>query len=154
MKSEFQFLSYKVDSIELKMRHSLGMLAQKTFDRDWEVEIGLRLPQFYTADKLYLAGVDCSMTYPPIENEENEKPSISISGGIMGVFKVEEGRFEPEVEKRLVTTHFPTLVMPYLRAVLTSTLAGAGVGIHVFPLINLHEVAAQTLKDEEIRIHP
>jgi len=154
MKSAFRFMSYKVDSLELKIRNSLGMLQKVYFDEKWGIEFGLRIPQYWTNAKVYIAGLECKMTYPPLEGDPDGGNAVEISGGAMGMFEVEEGRFAPEVEKDIVTKHLPTLVMPYLRSTLTSVLANSGIGIHVFPLVNLHEVAAETLKNQDIIVHP
>jgi preprotein translocase subunit SecB len=154
MNSGFRFISYKVDSVELKMRNNLFLLSKKIFDEDWDVEIGMRIPQYFTGNKVYLAGLDCTMTYPPLEGDESKEPSIFLTAGIMGLFEVDEGRFPPEMEKKFVRSHLPTLVMPYVRATMTSLLANAGIGIHIFPLVNMHEIASKTLKDEEIIVNP
>lgn len=150
MSAAFRFVSYKVDQLALNMRPSMLMLTKPYFDEVWDIKIGMRIPQYFRKSNSYLAGLDVTMTYPPMEGEDSKEPSITVTAGVMGLFEAQEGRFPIEVEEKIVRSHLPTLVMPYLRAAVTSALANCGVGIHILPLFNLHEIASETLKDEKI----
>lgn len=150
MKSEFKFVSYKIDSLNLEVKRTLGALSKFDFYQDWGYSIAIRKPQFFTVANQYLAGIECTMTYPPTES--NEEKLVELTATIGGLFEVEHGRLEKELEDKIIKFQTPTILMPYLRAAMSSLLASAGIGTIIFPLINLHKIAEDSIT-QEIIIH-
>ena len=156
IKSQFQFVSYKVDKLQFDIKPDLGLLASnKTLTADmWDIVFSIRQPSFFSQRKCYVAGLDIKIELKD-DNEkidEGTENLISLSAGIAGLFEVSEGRFESETEKNIIKNHFPVLLLPYLRSTITSLLANAGFTPFVFPLINLHRLAELNLKNMEIRL--
>jgi len=122
----------------------------------WELKLGIRQPAFYKASKTYVGGLDCGLfLYPQTLDQEqrtSEKALISIEAGISGVFTVMDERFEEPLEQQLVRVQIPALLFPYLRGTITLLLANAGFGSVIMPLINVNELAKETLKDKEILV--
>jgi hypothetical protein len=152
--SGFHFLSYKIDQVDLKVQRSVEMLEANSFDGEWNVTIALRKPLFYSQRKIYICGLECTMSYPtPADMVKKGIPElVSLKAGMAGIFRAESGRIPPDVETRLVKIQAPYILLPYLRGAMTSLLANSGIGAMIFPLVNLHEIAKEVLKDESITI--
>lgn len=161
--SAFKFESYKVDKFNFQAAQSLDLLLFKGLIPEEELvfNIVIRHPIYFEKVKVYVGGINISLfilnNEGKIEKEEGQKVSdsnkiFSVECGIAGVFSVENGRLEKEVENSLVFTQIPALLLPYLRGTLTSLLANAGFGVVLLPLINIHEVAKQALSDVQLQI--
>ncbi|MFH1282038.1 MAG: protein-export chaperone SecB [bacterium] len=123
----------------------------------WEFKIGVRQPIFYKKTNKYIGGIDLGLyLYGQNIKEEDKKPEnaiIVVEAGIAGLFAVQEDkRFDEETENSLVRIQIPALLFPYLRGAITSLLANAGFGSVVLPLINIHELAKESLKDVNIKV--
>jgi len=149
IKSAFEFESYKIDSLHLEMKRVLGVLEfrgnidQKTLLLD----ISFREPLYIKRQKKYVGGLVIKLTVaPPVKNGQGDQPKeeniiLRIDLSISGLFRTEQGQFDPKTEQNLVTQQIPAILFPYVRATLSSLLANAGFGSVVLPLINIHEVA-------------
>jgi preprotein translocase subunit SecB len=91
-----------------------------------------------------------------VDTQDNTKkevvPLIKCEVSIVGMFSAEQGRFSKDIEDKLVKIQIPAILMPYVRATITSLLAHAGFGSVIFPLINIHEVARQAVAAADIQL--
>jgi len=153
--SSFQFISYKIDTLNLQMLRSFD-LVQLTGTIDpklWEMNIAIRPPQYFKSKKMYLGGLDIKIDLPSGNDKGSpeDKTLISLSVGIAGIFKVEDGtRLDKNLEDQLVKLQIPAILLPYARSAITSLMAHGGYGSIILPLINIHEVAKNTLANVPI----
>lgn len=153
--SSFRFEGYKIDRIfyetipEVKFLEAMGL--EPT---GWKSEIIIRQPAYFKIGKKYVGGIDMTITYPinvsPIEDSKlpakegdsnQNKNFVTFIIGIAGLFSVEEGRFEKNIEENLVKNQIPAILFPYLRSAITSISAHAGIGTILLPLLNIQELA-------------
>jgi preprotein translocase subunit SecB len=157
--SAFQFKSYKVDRFNFISKPDLNLLAR--FDgfslEEWDVKFRFRCPIFFKKNNCYVGGLDMRVSIPDKEQASDEEGDseqnslLSLDAGIAGVFAASD-QFEKETEDTLVKIQIPALLLPYLRGTIASFLANAGFGSLIFPLINIHAVAEDALKDVVIKI--
>jgi hypothetical protein len=157
--ASFQFSSYKIDSMQLKMKQALGLLELNGMIKPslWDFQIGIRQPIFFKTRKCYVGGVDAKLLLYPKEMTDEEKqqqePLIKLRAGIAGVFNIQEtDRFAPDIEEVLVRQQIPAILFPYLRASMTSFLATAGFGSVSIPLLNIQAMAKDLLKEVKIDV--
>jgi hypothetical protein len=154
--SDFQFHSYKIDSTTFQMRKDIGVLLVPLFNANgWAINFDFRRPQYFKANSLYIAGMDCQIYwYDDSIKPEDRKPELAtlvLTMGISGCFS-SKGQFAPDLEDNLVRMHIPTLLMPYLRGAVSTFLSSAGYGTLIFPLINIAELAKKHLASTTIEI--
>ncbi len=145
--STFKFHSYKIDEFRFSIEKKIELLAfQGCYNQDsWDPEISIRQPTYFEGFKYYLSGVGCKLSLRP--NKIAGAPILAVAeASISGIFST-ENRFTPDDEEALVKYQMPAILFPYLRSTITSFFANAGFGSFIFPLINMQEVARQTLKD-------
>jgi preprotein translocase subunit SecB len=153
MTANFQFLSYKIDILELKTKNNLEVLEKSFVGDSWNFSVAFRKPVYYSKRQQYVCGLEVTLLCPPPEEgEEGADAMVRIRGGIVGLFKADEGKLDPALEKQLAKIHAPYILLPYLRGAVTSLLANAGIGAVLFPLINLHEVAKTAMAGEELTV--
>lgn len=158
IESLFKFKSYKIDHLEFKMIHSIELLEfVGVIDPEfWEYSINIRRPIFMKSKNIYIGGIDCTLSLFPKEYNEKEKKKenalVYLNGGIAGSFGVGDKRFENKIEQNLVRKQIPAILFPYLRATISSLLANSGFGSINVPLINIHKLAEDSLKDVEVEI--
>jgi Preprotein translocase subunit SecB len=156
MISSFTFVSYKIDSVELKVQPNLGLLMLHPViePASWRMQLAIRLPMFFTNAKSYVGGLDCTLLlHQPTTPEAEATPDsalVRLKLGIAGCFST-DGRLEASVEKGLVRTQIPAILLPYLRGTATTLLANAGFGSIILPLINIQEVSDKQLQDQPIQ---
>jgi preprotein translocase subunit SecB len=119
-----------------------------------DIKIALRNPTYFKKKNVYVGGLDCLLYFFEKNIDPKEfvkgKSLFYIEAGIEGFFKPETQRFENKIEEELVKYQIPALLFPYLRAEITSFLANAGYGNFVLPLINIYQLASDTLKNIQI----
>jgi preprotein translocase subunit SecB len=140
--AQFDFLSYKIDKIEMEMDNKLGYLLNNDAILSSEVKLSIRLSdteKYISSDGsiMYLRGLN---TLIDIIYKDTEKSILKGEFGITGVF-VPTGPVEKEAEENFTKINIPAILMPYLRASMSSVLSGAGFGTVLFPLINIYELA-------------
>ncbi len=159
IESTFHFESYKIDSLHLEMKRTLGMLEFRgNIDpKTLRLDVSFREPLYMKSQKKYLGGLVIKLTVAlPIQNGQGDQPKeeniiLKIDLSILGLFRAEQGQFDPKIEQNLVTLQIPAILFPYVRATLSSLLANAGLGSVILPLINIHEVAKKAnLKIKEV----
>ena len=158
--SSFKFESYKIDSINYVMTPDIGLLAFKgIFNEDlWNFSISIKHPLYLKKDKKYIGGLKCNLSLMDPKKPKDDKANdtqegslLNIDIGITGLFSVESGRFEKDVELNLVKLQIPAILLPYVRVAITSILANAGFGSVMLPLINLHQLPDETKKEIKIQ---
>ena len=158
IKSGFRFEGYKVDSMSLVSSPNLGLLGfMGGLPSDaWSMEISFRNPLFFEEANVYVGGMDVELTGSTEDGSSDEDKKIElvkIKIGIAGMFSVDEaGRFDKQTEAVLVKVQLPALLLPYLRGTVTSVLANAGFGSVILPLVNIHEMAKQSMQNVEVEV--
>jgi preprotein translocase subunit SecB len=140
--ASFDFLSYKIDKIEMTMEKKVGYLINNdpVFPEDIKLSIKLRNTEKYIFEdgiSHYIGGLNTL-----VELIDKETKSVMLKGefGISGVF-VAKDPVEKNAEENFAKINLPAILMPYLRASMTNTLSGAGFGTILFPLVNIYELA-------------
>ena len=156
IRSAFQFKSYKIDKCKFFSKPDLSILNYSEFipADAWKLAIGVRNPLFFQQEKNYVGGFDLKLEISDETNKSETLPEehifLKFELGIAGVFVVEEGRLSQELEEGLVKVHIPAILLPYARGAATSFLANAGFGSVIFPLINIHVLAKEQMKDRKV----
>lgn len=152
--SEFSFLSYKIDTINLSILHDVGVLQfGGNYDQyEWNQTINIREPILFSKNNTYVCGVDTVLELipPKVENIENSK-LLTLVMGIAGLFSTTE-RMDNNLEKGLVTVNAPAILFPYLRAACSNILASAGFGSAIMPLINIYKIGKELSEKEGFSI--
>lgn len=151
VESTFRLLQYKVDLMEFHIRQDVGALLHVLGPGDQiSYDISFRQPLHLVRQNLHVAGLEIRLRmFRGEERAENEVCAGRF--GILGVFAIVDELPEPEILEKMVKVQFPALLLPYLRAAITSTLAHAGFGSVIMPLINVHALAEKTLHDVSIQ---
>ena len=151
MISQFQFHSYKVDSFTFKSHHSLEVLARNESFKEWQFRLGMNQPIYFERAKQYV----CFLGFDGrVIKESEQDPLLELRATISGMFTVRERFRDKALEETLVKIQGPSLLLPYLRSAVTSYVANAGFGTMIFPLINVHQMAEDSLEGIKIKIQP
>jgi len=157
IKSGFRFEGYKIDSISFDSSPNLGLLGfMGGLPPDaWSMEISFRNPLFFEQENIYVGGMDVTIIGSAKNGASGEEGNLielaKMEVGIAGMFSVAEtGRFDEKIENALVKTQIPALLLPYLRAAVTGVLANSGFGSVILPLVNIHEMAKQSMQEVEV----
>ncbi len=152
IKSLFQFEGYKIDKFNFKSQEFVDLIKVAEIDQNlWMIDYGIRPPVFFKQRKEYVGGMDIRLRLyekPREEVKEEDEPLVTLVAGIAGIFPVSKERFSSDVEENMVKHNIPAILMPYLRATVTSFLANAGWPSMILPLINMHELS----KNAELEI--
>ncbi|MBN2570282.1 MAG: protein-export chaperone SecB [Deltaproteobacteria bacterium] len=155
IKSEFSFLSYKIDKIDYSILQDIGVVQFNCNYKncEWQQKISIRNPVFFKSQKVYLCGVNSTMKLINHNNEEDKKRKtwLTLKTGIVGLFAIGD-RLDEESEKKFVTVGAPALLFPYLRAACSNILASSGFGSVVMPLVNMHKVGIAFAAKEDFSI--
>jgi preprotein translocase subunit SecB len=139
--AQFNFVSYKIDSIALNINPVVQNLLKDgpIVLENTEFSIRLRSTEKFNVDGsiLYVGGLTAKIT---AINEEDKQEILTGEFGISGVF-APDGDVDRSIEENFAKVNLPALLMPYLRALMTSVLSLAGFGTVLFPLINIYELA-------------
>ncbi|UTY31750.1 protein-export chaperone SecB [Treponema putidum] len=149
IKSDFQFLAYKIDRINFSLEPIANAVIYKQ-TADAKVEIGFAVRDIgrvtNNEKKQYMCGLDTQLKL-----YDNDKLIATGVFGIEGLFLV-DGHFKDSQENQIVKFQFPTILFPYLRSAITNILASAGFGSIVFPLINVYNLVENQDKKNKINI--
>lgn len=146
----FQFVSYKVDSIEFHITNNLGVLRCKDSIEAEQLgfSIAIKEPQRYRKEGVttfYIGGLVAD-----VQLFAKNKPEIEMASGsfsITGFFE-KHGEIPSDQEEYMVKATIPSILLGYLRSTITGTIANAGFGSVVLPLININNM----VKDMDIHI--
>ena len=149
--SSLQFLSFKIDKMSLDVVNTTHVILKSySSNDDWFFSVRIRHPVYLVKEKMYIGGVDIK-----ILAGNKDKPDVQLHAGIAGVFKVVGNDIPPDKEEKVAKNQIPALLSPYLRAATTATLASAGFGAVVIPLINFNALAEEQLNNIAIeRVYP
>ena len=161
VESGFQLASFKIDSVVLNVFPSKQIIENQGHipASDWDVKYRFRTPMHFKEDDSYLCGVEVKVTLPfpdgmkPEEGyyAEPESGLINLTAGITGSIKVVERGVPPETVKQIISIQVPTVLLPFLRGMVTSVLANEGFGSFIFPLVNMHKLAEQHSGQSQIK---
>jgi preprotein translocase subunit SecB len=139
--AQFNFISYKVDSINMKMSPKIKYLLNNKplMPQSINLSINLRNTEKFNLNGSihYVGGLSTQIT---INDDENKEEMLSGQFDISGIFAL-VGDMEKLVEEDFAKINLPALLMPYLRATMTNILSTAGFGTVLFPLVNMYELA-------------
>lgn len=152
IKSGFQFLNYKIDSIKFNTKTNSAALGLNTVKPE-NIKLGLfiRDANKYIEDKktFYMGGIEAK-----VEISDNGNDLAAGIFGIEGLFAIVDDCFNAEQEEMLVKKQIPSILFSYLRSAITNIFASAGFGSIVFPLINIYNAVEKQEKRAEIKIIP
>ncbi len=156
MISAIRFESYKIDRITFEMQHSINLLAANVISDTWDLSFAIGKPLFSKSHKKYISTLQAKLQLMPEKKKDSptttdEKPLVKCEVSIAGLFSVEEGKLEKEVESNLLKLQLPAILTPYLRGTITAIMSHAGFGSIILPLINMQEVARSIEKDLEVQ---
>lgn len=146
MKSFIQFLGYKIDSIRLNIPTTPSYIEKDNFKNELRLDISVKKPKFRKSTNVYYGGIDIRLSGNIDENISN--PDFHLSLSIVGAF-ILTGTIKAEQLQNIIKKQIPTLLFPYVRATITSTLSNAGFGSVILPIINMHKVV-ESIPDFEI----
>lgn len=139
--AQFNFISYKIDSINLKMKSEISYLlnTEPVKLENLRLSIKLRSTEKFNINGSiqYIGGLSTKII---ITDEKTKEEMLDGTFGISGIF-TPVGSVNNIVEENFAKINIPALLMPYLRAVMTNVLSNTGFGTVLFPLINIYELA-------------
>ena len=152
VESEFQFVSYKVDDLEL---HSparvVNLMYRDPIPPDQiDMQLALRNPQVADDRRTYITGVKSIVELYRDPSKTEDTLLVRLRAAITGAFVVQED-MDPDLEQNLVKLQAPALLMAYMRTVITTVLSASGFGGVILPLVNMHALAG-TAKLEIINL--
>jgi preprotein translocase subunit SecB len=137
--ASFQFISFKIDNVNLDVTKNITVLAVNTILQPNETEftIGIRSPCKYLIDNAvhYVGGINVDVTISGSDKERILKGSFGISGLFC------PRGLDSQGEENMARINIPAILLPYLRSAITTILSQAGFGTIVLPLINIYEIA-------------
>jgi preprotein translocase subunit SecB len=141
IKASFDFLSYKVDKVNMKLVNQVSHLLNRAPIRPEFIEMSIKLrntEKYLFGDKVhYIGGLE---TYIKIKNEAAGNTMMEADFGISGIFNTTDP-VDAHVEENFSKFNLPAVLLPYLRATMTNILSTAGFGTVLFPLVNVYELA-------------
>ena len=144
IKSGLRFESYKIDKIDFHVQQTVSVLSSVNHsDCRIRFDLGFRdaLRIKENEKTLYITGLQVSLKL--MKKEADDKPIAEGNFVITGLFST-TGELDKETEESLVKYQGPAILMPYIRATISYTLAGAGFSPVMMPLINVNAAAADT----------
>lgn len=140
MKSNFRFLSYKIDSFNFDIAYCNKIIYSNRFEGDFNFSIALKQPMFIESESTYLGGFNCKLSLEDKDIPQEDKNVFLLESGIVGSFMFEEAIPQKNIDA-LVKKQIPAILLPYMRGAISSFLANAGFGSIILPLINMNVVA-------------
>ncbi len=155
LKSEFRFLSYKIDEEKLWILRDIGVLQ---FDcnyekHEWKLDVNIRQPIYFKTEKIYVCGLDAVLQLTGKKEKGKKKRKwLRLKIGIAGLFAIDE-QIGGDLERKFVTISAPAILFPYLRAAATNILASSGFGSVILPLINMYKIGESYSLKEDFKIN-
>jgi preprotein translocase subunit SecB len=144
VESQFQFISYKIDKIEMRMTNKINFLLNNNPVLSDNIKLGIRIgnPMKYSINSVphYIGSISVNVDIQDPASHEN---ILTGEFGITGIFTTTTS-IDKEVEERMVKINIPALLMPYLRSTMTNVLSNAGFGTVLLPLVNMYELAQRS----------
>jgi preprotein translocase subunit SecB len=140
--ASFQFVSYKVDTVNVQVTKNINTLLIYSLlpSNRINFEIAFRKAgKYFLNDAVhYVGGLNIKIEIYDINN----KQILSGDFGISGLFRL-TGETNRNFEENMVHVNIPAILLPYLRSAITTILSQAGFGTIVLPLINIYEMTKQ-----------
>ena len=144
--NEFEFISYKIDEIELKLDNKIQNLLSDSVNNSYKINFSLLFRNALRIEQenkfLYLSGIGIVYTIKNSRNRIIGKGKL----GLEGVFS--SPIIDYDIQLYFVKDRIPAILFPYLRTALTTILSQAGIGSYTLPLINISALA----HDADIKI--
>ncbi len=153
VESPFQFLAYKIDTLELQTTKDLRTLLFTGVLGPAQIKLTLQIrnPSRIKADNSYIGGLEVQFSLYLSSDQTDANRLAAGKAGVLGFFKVLGEGLDEETEKNLVRVQIPTILFPYLRSAITSITINAGFPGVVIPLINVQELARQAGENIQIQ---
>jgi preprotein translocase subunit SecB len=136
--ASFQFISYKIDNVNLNVTKNVGILATNALLQPNETEftISIRNPCKYLINDAvhYVGGIKVDITI----RDRNKEQILKGTFGISGLFRPQ--CLDGQGEENMVRINIPVILLPYLRSSITTIFSQAGFGTIILPLINIYEI--------------
>ncbi|MCB9236249.1 MAG: protein-export chaperone SecB [Bacteroidia bacterium] len=154
MIADFQLIHYKVDELSFKMYPGLELVMY-----DGPISDGLSFqfeaatPTYFKSQGVYIVGLKLIIKLsnkPPDQDHETEFLNLSCS--LAGAFRFNTAEVDPTTLQAFLKLNALTVLLPYLRSVVTTLLATGGFGAIRFPLFNMTKVSKDLFGDEDIEI--
>jgi preprotein translocase subunit SecB len=141
IKASFDFLSYKIDKVNMKLENQVRYLIDMAPIRPEFIEMSIKLrntEKYLFGDRIhYIGGLE---TRIEIKNEASGDTMVEADFGISGIFNTLDP-VDAHIEENFAKFNLPAVLLPYLRATMTTILSTAGFGTVLFPLVNVYELA-------------
>jgi preprotein translocase subunit SecB len=119
---------------------------------EWKVAYAFRDPIYFEKLNKYIGGLDIQLKLyaetndaeaetSACEEDDTIKEILHLEAGIVGTFALGENSFSESQIENLVTLQIPSILMPYLRAAVSSFLCSGGWLNAPLPLLNVYEMA-------------
>ena len=143
--ADFQFVSYKVDEIKFKVTQTLRVLQCKDMvdQEQINLQLAIKQPSRYIRENqptIYIGGLKIKVKL--VDKDDKRKTIASGEFGISGLFK-KHHEIPADQEEYMVKTTIPAILLSYLRASITTTIANAGFGSTILPLINISNLVSK-----------
>jgi preprotein translocase subunit SecB len=137
--ASFQFVTYKIDTVNFQTAKNAGTLLTNSLSgpNQMNFEIGFRNAGKYLLNNTvhYIGGLNTQIQIL----DSSKTPILTGDFGISGLFR--PINMDKKIEENMVRYNIPAILMPYLRAAITTIVSQAGFGMIVLPLINVYEIA-------------
>jgi preprotein translocase subunit SecB len=141
IKASFDFLSYKVDKVNMKLVNQVSYLFTKGPISPEFIEMSIKLrstEKYLFSDKVhYIGGLEIQIR---IKNGAAGETMMEADFGISGIFNTTDP-VDAHIEENFAKINLPAILLPYLRAAMTNILSTAGFGTVLFPLVNVYELS-------------
>lgn len=153
IESEIRFHNYKVDSFTFTTVTRADLLSENVRNRapKYDLQLGVAMPIFFEDSKYYVASISCKVEIKFGDSVGHIEPDARLEASVSGLFSGGDN-IDESTRDRVVKVQFPALLLPYLRATISTFFSCSGIGHFIFPLVNIHKVAEQSLGDQAIRV--
>lgn len=159
--SQFHFLGFKIDSMSLWVKPTLGLLqyAGVIDPANLTIRVAFKKPLYFRTAKRYVGGMvlyiraleKATAEAGATEGPATENPEVlKLDLMITGLFGVDD-RMDKELEQKLVKIQIPAILFPYLRSAVSSVLACSGFAAPVLPLVNIQALAGSAEAELQIQ---
>jgi preprotein translocase subunit SecB len=141
LEAQFQFASYKIDLIRMKMNNELQNLVNNNSLGQESMSLSMNIrntEKFLINGKIYYVGGLTTKIH--VQGSSNTDSMLDGEFGISGIF-FPVGQISQKAEDTFTKINMPALLMPYLRVAITNILSCAGFGTVLLPLVNIYELA-------------
>lgn len=153
IKANVQFLSFKMDKIEFSATQTLEALATQDlsdFETGYSFAFRNALRFVGQPQVLYVTGIQVGVI---VKSKKSGQELGKGSFIITGLFS-SDGVMDKNLEEKIIKYQCPAILLPYLRATISTVLSNAGFGTTPMPLINVNEAAKSanvTIEERQLK---